>query len=115
MCVYVCVYICVCVSLETHYYELKNKLRKSVWCVTLSFRKQCERVNVVANFELDCATNATTQTKGNFYATRQTHYFAIATRIAFKTDRKRFYATGPRAATGQNLLVSAFQTRTVSL
>ena len=52
-------------------------------------------VNVVANFELDCAMNATTQTSGNFYGTRQTHYFAIATSIAFKTDRKRFYATGP--------------------
>ena len=36
--------------------------------VTLSLRKQCERVNVVANFELDAATNATTQTSGNFYA-----------------------------------------------
>ena len=67
----VCLYLCVCVSLETHYYELKNKLRKSVWGVTLSLRIQCERVNVVANFELDCATNATTQTSGNFYATRQ--------------------------------------------
>ena len=88
-------YVCVCVSLKTHCYELKNKLRKSVWGVTLSLRKQCERVNVVANFELDCAMNGTTQTSENFYATRHTHYFAIATRIAFKTDRKRFYATGP--------------------
>ena len=84
-----------CVSLKTHCYELKNKLRKNVWGVTLSLRKRCERVNVVANFKLDCAANATTQTNGNFYATRQTQHFAIATRIAFKTDRKQFYATGP--------------------
>ena len=58
------------VSMNSHCYELKNKLMKRVWGVTLSLRKQCERVNVVANFELDCATNATTQTSGKFYATR---------------------------------------------
>ena len=40
----------VCVSLKTHCYELKNKLRKNVWGVTLSLRKQCERVNVVATW-----------------------------------------------------------------
>ena len=57
--------MCVCVSLKTHCYELKNKLRKSVWGVTLSLRKQCERVNVVANLELDCAMNGTMQTNQN--------------------------------------------------
>ena len=94
---YVCVCVCVrvCVSLKTYCYELENKLGKSVWGVTLSLRKQRERVKVVANFYLECATNATTHTSGKFYATRQTHYFAIATRIPFKADRKRFLCNGP--------------------
>ena len=71
VCVGVSVYVCVpFVSFNSHCDELKNKLRKCVWVVTLSLRKQCERVNVVANFELDRATNATTQTSGKFYATR---------------------------------------------
>ena len=56
--------------MNSHGYELKNKPRKSVWGVTFSLRKQCERVNVVANFELDCATNATPQTSEKLHATR---------------------------------------------
>ena len=75
VCMYVRIYECVFVSVpfvtfNSHCYELKNKLRRSVWGVTLSLRKECERVNVVANFELDRAANATTQTSGKFYATR---------------------------------------------
>ena len=60
--------------------------------ITLSLRKHCERVNVFANFELDCATNATS---GKFYGTRYSPYFAIATRMVFKTDRKSFMQLAP--------------------
>ena len=79
VCVHVCIYECVFVSVpfvsfNSHCHELKNKLRRSVWGVTLSLLKQCERVNVVANFELDRATNATTQTSGKYRACKSRVY-----------------------------------------